>query len=44
MNAPGEFNKIALIGDDGNAIDTFAQAADDSLQVLEFVHDNTIDQ
>jgi hypothetical protein len=39
-----EFNTVTPIVDDGNGIDTFTQAADDSVQVLEYVHDNAIDQ
>jgi hypothetical protein len=39
-----EFNTVDPIVDDGNGIDTFTQAADDSVQVLEYVHDNAIDQ
>ena len=39
-----QFNTVPSIVDDGNGIDTFAQAADDSVQVLEFVHDNALDQ
>jgi len=39
-----QFNTIPSIVDDGNGIDSFTQAADDSVQVLEFVHDNGLDQ
>jgi len=39
-----EFNTVPSIVDDDNGIDSFAQAADDSVQVLEYVHDNAIDQ
>lgn len=39
-----EFNTVTQIVADGNGIDTFAQAADDSVQVLEFIHDNALDQ
>ena len=35
-----EFNVVQPIVADGNGIDTFAQDADDALQVLEYVHDN----
>lgn len=38
------FNDIPAIVDDGNGIDTFTQAADDALQVLEYVHDNALEQ
>lgn len=38
-----EFNDVPAIGGDGG-IDAFTQAADDALQVLEYVHDNAIDQ
>ena len=44
INEAVEFNTIPAIVADGNGIDTFTQAADDSVQVLEFVHDNAIDQ
>lgn len=36
------FNTIPAIDADGNGIDTFTQAADDALQVLEYVHDNAL--
>lgn len=36
------FNTIDTIGDPNSGIDVFTQAADDSVQVLEYVHDNTI--
>lgn len=39
-----EFNTVTPIENDGNGIDSFAQAADDSVQVLEFIHDNAVDQ
>lgn len=39
-----DFNTVPSIVDDGNGIDSFAQAADDSLQVIEYVHDNALDQ
>lgn len=39
-----DFNTVPSIVDDGNGIDSFAQAADDSVQVIEFVHDNALDQ
>ena len=39
-----EFNTVPSIVDDGNGIDSFAQAADDSVQVIEYVHDNALDQ
>ncbi|MBI1423092.1 MAG: hypothetical protein GC149_06475 [Gammaproteobacteria bacterium] len=39
-----EFNTVTPIVDDGNGIDSFAQAADDSVQVIEYVHDNALDQ
>jgi hypothetical protein len=38
------FNSITPIDEDGNGIDTFTQAADDALQVIEYVHDNALDQ
>ena len=44
INQVVEFNDPAMIVDDGNGIDSFAQAADDSVQVLEYVHDNAMDQ
>lgn len=44
INEVVEFNTIEPIVNDGNGIDTFTQAADDSVQVLEYVHDNAIDQ
>jgi hypothetical protein len=44
INEVVEFNTIDPIVNDGNGIDTFTQAADDSVQVLEYVHDNAIDQ
>jgi len=39
-----QFNTVTPIENDGNGIDSFTQAADDSVQVLEFIHDNAIDQ
>lgn len=39
-----DISDIGPIINDGNGIDTFTQAADDSVQVLEYVHDNAIDQ
>ena len=44
VNQAVTFNTVEPIVDDGNGIDSFAQAADDAVQVLEFVHDNAIDQ
>lgn len=38
------FNTVPTIDGDDNGIDRFAQAADDSVQVLEYVHDNALDQ
>lgn len=38
------FTTVPQIDADDNGIDRFAQAADDSVQVLEYVHDNVIDQ
>lgn len=38
------FNTVPTIDDDDNGIDRFAQAADDSVQVLEYVHDSALDQ
>lgn len=38
------FNTVPPIVDDNNGIDSFAQAADDSVQVLEYIHDNALDQ
>jgi len=38
-----DFNNLPLVDADDDGIDRFAQAADDSVQVLEFVHDNAID-
>jgi hypothetical protein len=37
------FNTITPIVADGNGIDTFAQAADDALQVIEYIHDNALE-
>ncbi|TNF36333.1 MAG: hypothetical protein EP315_04305 [Gammaproteobacteria bacterium] len=37
-----QFNTITPIEADGNGIDTFAQAADDALQVIEYIHDNAL--
>lgn len=39
-----DFTTVPSIVDDGNGIDSFTQAADDSLQVIEYVHDNALDQ
>jgi len=39
-----QFNTVPVIDGDNNGIDRFTQAADDALQVLEYVHDNAIDQ
>jgi hypothetical protein len=39
-----EFNTVPAIDGDNNGIDQFVQAADDALQVLEYVHDNAVDQ
>lgn len=36
------FNTITPIVADGNGIDTFTQAADDALQVIEYIHDNAL--
>jgi hypothetical protein len=38
------FNTVPTIDADNNGVDRFAQAADDSVQVLEYVHDNALDQ
>ena len=38
------FNSLPAIDSDNDGIDRFAQAADDAVQVLEYVHDNAIDQ
>jgi hypothetical protein len=38
------FNTVPTIAADSDGIDRFAQAADDSVQVLEYVHDNALDQ
>ena len=38
------FNEIPTIDGDDDGIDRFAQAADDSVTVLEYVHDNALDQ
>lgn len=38
------FNPVPAIDGDTDGIDRFTQAADDAVQVLEFVHDNAIDQ
>lgn len=37
------FNTITPIDADGNGIDTFTQAADDALQVIEYIHDNALE-
>ncbi len=34
--------QVDPIDDDGNGIDVFTQAADDAVQVLEFLHDNVV--
>jgi hypothetical protein len=39
-----EFNDIPTIDGDNDGIDRFTQAAEDAVQVLEFVHDNAVDQ
>ena len=39
-----QFNTVPVIDGDNDGIDQFVQAADDALQVLEYVHDNAIDQ
>jgi hypothetical protein len=39
-----QFNTVPTVDGDNNGIDKFTQAADDALQVLEYVHDNAIDQ
>ena len=44
VNEAVTFNTVEPILNDGNGIDTFTQAADDAVQVLEFVHDNGLDQ
>ena len=38
------FTPVPAIDGDADGIDRFTQAADDAIQVLEFVHDNAIDQ
>lgn len=38
------FNTVPAIDGDDDGIDQFTQAADDAVQVLEFVHDNALDQ
>lgn len=38
------FNSVPVVDGDTDGIDRFAQAADDAVQVLEYVHDNAIDQ
>lgn len=38
------FNTIPAIDGDADGVDKFAQAADDALQVLEYIHANAIDQ
>jgi hypothetical protein len=38
------FNDLPAVDGDANGIDRFAQAADDSVTVLEYVHDNALDQ
>jgi hypothetical protein len=44
INEVVTFNTVTPIVDDNNGIDSFAQAADDSVQVLEYIHDNALDQ
>lgn len=39
-----EFNTVPEIDADGNGIDTFTQNADDAVQVLEYVHDNALEE
>lgn len=39
-----DFNTVPSIVNDGNGIDSFTQAADDAVQVIEYVHDNALDQ
>lgn len=39
-----QFNDLPTIDGDADGIDRFAQAADDALQVLEYIHDNALDQ
>lgn len=38
------FNTVPAIDGDDDGIDQFTQAADDAVQVLEFVHDNALNQ
>lgn len=38
------FTPVPAIDGDSDGIDRFTQAADDAVQVLEFVHDNALDQ
>lgn len=38
------FNAVPAIDGDTDGIDRFTQAADDAVQVLEYVHDNALDQ
>lgn len=38
------FNTVPAIDGDTDGIDRFTQAADDAVQVLEYVHDNALDQ
>lgn len=44
INQVVTFNTVPPIVDDNNGVDSFAQAADDSVQVLEYIHDNALDQ
>jgi hypothetical protein len=44
INQVVNFNDVPTIVDNGVGIDDFAQAAEDSVQVLEYVHDNALDQ
>ena len=44
INQVVEFNDVPEIVANGTGIDEFTQAADDSVQVLEYVHDNGLDQ
>lgn len=39
-----QFNDLPTIDGDADGVDRFAQAADDALQVLEYIHDNALDQ
>lgn len=44
INQVVTFNDVPEIVANGTGIDEFTQAADDSVQVLEYVHDNALDQ